>query len=163
MAKNLNDINKVLAPYIRKALELTRDTIFEKVSQKILEYYNEPVFDNSNDSTTPVYYERTGRMMEEFTAFDIEKHGNEYSFKVGYPNEYLIFHYPSGFISIRYGNTYNGITGLQVLKAFNDGTHGCTVQGNHNYWNEAINELGGEQGIINMFKQNCKRVGVPLM
>ena len=94
--------------------------------------------------------------MESLSATHITQNGNLFEFRVGWDEEYLTFRYPKGFGKSK----YNGITGLQVLQAFDSGTHGYTVSGSHNYFQEALDELGGESGIINRFKTNCKRVGL---
>lgn len=159
--QNIKDLDKVFEPYLEKAMLLTRDEIFEVVSRKVSDYYNEPVFSDP-DPTEPNYYSRTGQLMESLTATHITKSGNAMEFRVGWDDDYLTFRYPRGFTTKKYGDKYNGITGLQVLQAFNSGTHGYTVDGEHNYWDEALAELGGEQGIINRFKANCKKVGLPI-
>lgn len=152
---NMKDIEKMVNKYIVKAMELTRDEIFEVVSRKVSDYYNEEVFEHPPHDI-PDYYQRTGNLMESLTASHITQHGNLFEFRVGWDSEYLSFRYPKGFGKSR----YNGITGLQVLQAFDSGTHGYTVSGSHNYFQEALDELGGESGIINRFKTNCKRVGL---
>lgn len=155
--QNIKDLDKVFEPYLEKAMILTRDEIFEVVSRKVSDYYNEPVFQH-DPTDVPDYYQRTGNLMESLTATHITKSGNMMEFRVGWDDDYLTFRYPKGFGKSK----YNGITGLQVLQAFNSGTHGYTVDGEHNYWDEALDELGGEQGIINRFKANCKKVGLPI-
>ena len=85
----------------------------------------------------PDYYQRTGNLMESLSATHITQHGNLFEFRVGWDSEYLSFRYPKGFGKSR----YNGITGLQVLQAFDSGTHGYTVSGSHNYFQEALDEL----------------------
>ena len=153
--QNMKDLEKVVNKYIIKALELTRDEIFEVVSRKVSDYYNEEVFEHE-PRDMPDFYQRTGNLMESLSATHITSNGNGYEFRVGWDSEYLQFRYPKGFGKSK----YNGITGLQVLQAFNSGTHGYTVSGSHNYFQEALDELGGESGIINRFKTNCKRVGL---
>ena len=153
--QNMKDLEKVVNKYIIKALELTRDEIFEVVSRKVSDYYNEEVFKHE-PRDIPDFYQRTGNLMESLSATHITSNGNGYEFRVGWDSEYLQFHYPKGFGKSK----YNGITGLQVLQAFDSGTHGYTVSGSHNYFQEALDELGGESGIINRFKTNCKRVGL---
>lgn len=155
--QNIKDLDKVFEPYLEKAMLLTRDEIFKVVSRKVSDYYNEPVFQH-DPTDVPDYYQRTGNLMESLTATHITKSGNSMEFRVGWDDDYLTFRYPKGFGKSK----YNGITGLQVLQAFNSGTHGYTVDGEHNYWDEALAELGGEQGIINRFKANCKKVGLPI-
>ena len=153
--QNMKDLEKVVNKYIIKALELTRDEIFEVVSRKVSDYYNEEVFEHE-PRDIPDFYQRTGNLMESLSATHITSSGNGYELRVGWGDDYLTFRYPKGFGKSK----YNGITGLQVLQAFDSGTHGYTVQGNHNYWTEALDELGKEQGIIELFKKNCKRVGL---
>lgn len=155
--QNIKDLDKVFEPYLEKAMILTRDEIFEVVSRKVSDYYNEPVFQH-DPTDVPDYYQRTGNLIESLTATHISKSGNMMEFRVGWDDDYLSFRYPKGFGKSK----YNEITGLQVLQAFNSGTHGYTVDGEHNYWDEALDELGGEQGIINRFKANCKKVGLPI-
>lgn len=155
--QNIKDLDKVFEPYLEKAMILTRDEIFEVVSRKVSDYYNEPVFQH-DPTDVPDYYQRTGNLMESLTATHISKSGNMMEFRVGWDDDYLTFRYPKGFGKSK----YNGITGLQVLQSFNSGTHGYTVDGEHNYWDEALDELGGEQGIINRFKANCKKVGLSI-
>ena len=153
--QNMKDLEKVVNKYIIKALELTRDEIFEVVSRKVSDYYNEEVFEHELRDI-PDFYQRTGNLMESLSATHITSNGNGYEFRVGWDDDYLTFRYPKGFGKSK----YNGITGLQVLQAFDSGTHGYTVQGNHNYFQEALDELGNEKGIIELFKKNCKRVGL---
>lgn len=158
---NMKDLENIVNKYIVKALELTRDEIFEVVSRKVSDYYNESVFatEINLDPAEPEFYERTGNLMESLSASHVIKKGNRYEFRVGWDDDYLTFRYPKGFGK----GKYNGITGLQVLKAFDSGTHGYTVQGDHDYWTEALDELGNEAGLIELFKKNCKRVGLPIM
>lgn len=152
---NMKDLENMVNKYIVKAMELTRDEIFEVVSRKVSDYYNEEVFEHP-PYDIPDYYQRTGNLMESLSATHITQHGNLFEFRVGWDEEYLTFRYPKGFGKSK----YNGITGLQVLQAFDSSTHGYTVSGSHNYFQEALDELGGESGIINRFKTNCKRVGL---
>lgn len=154
---NMKDLENVVNKYIVKALELTRDEIFEVVSRKVSDYYNENVF-IYDPTDEPDFYQRTGKLMESLSASHITKNENGYEFRVGWDDDYLTFRYPKGFGKSR----YNGITGLQVLQAFDTSTHGYTVQGSHNYWTEALDELGNEFGLIERFKKNCKRVGLPI-
>ena len=156
--QNMKDLEKVVHKYIIKALELTRDEIFEVVSRKVSDYYNEEVFEHEPRDIADLY-QRTGNLMESLSATHIPSNGNGYEFRAGWDSEYLQFHYPKGFGKSK----YNGITGLQVLQAFDGSTHGYTVQGNHNYWTEVFEELNSKYGsIVNLFKENCKKVGLPI-
>jgi len=56
-----------------------------------------------------------------------------------------------------------GATGEQVLYWFNDKSHGGRVQGEHKFWDEAIEEINEIYGgIPNLFKRNCKKAGIPI-
>lgn len=159
--RSMSDLTKIIESRIIKALELTRDEIFKVVSQKVFDYYEEPVFATKRnpDPTEPEYYNRTHKLMESLTASHVTKNRNSYEFTVGWDDDYLTFRYSGGF-----GNSkYNGITGLQVLNAFDSKTHGYTVPSSHNYFQEAIQELGGREGIKNKFKSNLKKCGVPVL
>lgn len=162
MIHNIKDLERVLQKYIVKALELTRDEMFEIVSDKIVEYYNEPVFDNPNDPTQPVHYNRTGRMLESLSSSAIMLENDGYMFKIGWDDDYLTYHYPKGFATNRFGETYNNVTGRQVLLWMNQKSHGGIVSGEHNFWDEALMEIEKRGGFTQIFKRNCERVGIPL-
>lgn len=162
--KNYNEFEKFFNSKLQQAMELTRDEVFEIVSNKVIEYYHEPVFDNT-DPTEPKYYNRgTGDMslMESLTGSHITKQGNRYAFTVGFDDEYLEFRYNGGFATRKYGSRYNAITGEQALQAFNSGTHGYTVEGSHNYWDEAIDEINSRGGLDGILKRNLIKLGVPI-
>ena len=161
MISNLKDLENVINSYIVKALELTRDEIHEVLWQKVADYYSEPVFNNELDPTEPLYYRRTELLMNSLTASHIKNDGDFYYFDVGWDEDYLRFRYPLSTMN-RYGREYSRPKGQQVLEWFNSSSHGGTVDGEHNYFDEALEELGNEQGIINLFKQNCKKVGLPI-
>ena len=144
--KNYNEFEKFFNSKLQKAMELTRDEVFEVVSSKVSDYYNEDVF-TTPTTDVPDYYERTGTLMESLTGGHVIKQGNTYSFTVGFDDDYLEFRYSGGFTTRRYGSKYNAITGEQVLQAFNSGTHGYTVQGSHNYWDEALDEINSRGGL----------------
>lgn len=162
--KNYNEFEKFFNSKLQKAMELTRDEVFEIVSGKVMEYYTEPVFDNV-DPTIPKYYQRgtdEKSMMESLTGGHVVKQGSGYAFTVGFDDDYLVFRYSGGFTTKRYGSKYNAITGEQVLQAFNSGTHGYTVQGSHNYWDESLEEIESRGGLDNILKKNLKKLGVPI-
>ena len=162
MVNNINNLNKALSSYIEKAMKMTRDIVFEIVSQKVVDYYNEPVF-SEPDESEPDYYRRTGKLMESLSASSITKNGGDFTFTVGFDDEYLQYRYPSGFVTRYYGKSYNNATGHDVLNYLNTGSHGGTVSGSHNYWDEALEEINIRYGsITNLFKQHCKKVGLPI-
>ena len=159
--RNYNEFEKFLNSKLQKAMELTRDEVFEIVSGKVSDYYNEDVF-ATPPTDIPDYYERTGTLMESSTGGHVIKQGNNYSFIVGFDDEYLEFRYNGGFTTRKYGSRYNAITGEQVLQAFNSGTHGYIVQGSHNYWDEALDEINSRGGMNGILKKHLVKLGVAI-
>lgn len=161
MIKNMKDLEKVVNKYIEKAMIMTRDEIFDVVSQKVSDYYNEDVFNNS-PTNEPRWYKRTGRLMEELTGSNIERIGNSFKFTVGWSDEYLSFTYPGNPHQDQI-NHINPATGQDVLESFNMGYHGWTVKGEHNYWDEALDEINAKHGSIPLlFKKNLKKCGLSI-
>lgn len=153
MIRNIKDLEKVVNRYIEKAMIMTRNEIFEVISEKVSDYYSE---------YTPRVYDRTGTLMESLTGSNILKTGNSFSFTVGWEDDYLSFQYPGNSLE-SYNPPYNPATGQDVLYWFNNQSHGGTVGGSHSYWDEAINELNARHGSIPLlFKKNLKKCGLPI-
>lgn len=159
MIKNINDLQKVIEPYVITAMELTGGVIYEKLKEKVDEYYLEKVFSEPNKSI-PDIYQRTDNLKNSLFEPIVEKKGNVYSFSTGFENDYLTYEYPGK-------PTWKKnvpATGLDVLEWFNASMHGGTVKGEHDFWDETIEEINMEYGgIENLFKQNCKNVGIPII
>lgn len=147
--KSLSEIKKIVDKYILKALELTKNELFEIASRKVSEYYYEPVF-SPPDKTEPDVYKRTGTLMESLTASNISSTGNGYKFTVGFDDSYLSF-------------SYKDATGLEVLHWYNAASHGGRVPGSHNYWDETLEEIEFRGGVNAIFKNNLIKVGLPII
>ena len=155
--KNINDLNRAIQPYIIRAMEMTENKIFDVISAKVNDYY---------DEYEPKDYHRTGTLKESLTASPIQSDNGLFSFTVGFDDDYLTFQYP-GWPTV-YGRATGGVnpaTGHDVLSLyFNNKLHGAPpIPGKHRFWDEAIAELGGENGIIQLFKENLKKVGLPIV
>lgn len=139
--KNLDELNGLLQPLIIEAMNMTGNFIYDKLFDKINQYY---------DEYDPVEYDRTYTLLNESHSLQEAKIiGNVIEMKVGFDDDYLTFRYKDA-------------TGLSVLKSMNEGYHGWKVYIGHHYWNELLDELGQEEGIIKLFKQNLKKCGVPV-
>lgn len=158
--KNYNEFEKFFNSKLQKAMELTRDEVFEVVSRKVSDYYNEPVFDGSD---TPMY-QRTGHLMDSLTGSHVTHTNNMYSFTVGWDDEYITFTYPGW--ERRWGRGLAGknyATGEDVLTYFNTGRHGGNAfTGDHNYWDEALDEINSRGGLDGILKRKCQQVGIPI-
>ena len=160
--KNISDLENIVKPYIKKAMILTRDQIFDVVSQKISDYYSEEVFNNPFDESEPFMYVRTGKLMESLTASNIKESNGVYSFTVGFDDDYLTFKYEGNPNQPKRPH-FNQATGRDVLGWLNSGLHGGNVHGGHNYLDEAMDEINTKYGgVSQLFKQNLKRVGLPI-
>lgn len=157
MIRNINDLQKAIEPYIINAMELTGRTIYEKLKEKVNDYYSEEVF-REPDKSTPDVYQRTDKLKNSLFEPIVEKKGNIYSFSTGFEDDYLTYEYPGN-------STWKkniSATGQDVLEWFNASLHGGIVKGSHDFWDEVLEELGNEQGIVTLFKRNCKKVGLPI-
>lgn len=146
--KNPGDLIKILEARVSLALRMTQDEIYKAIYEALLEYYHEPVF---GGGSTPKVYERTYKMLNSIIKTEIVHSGNSFACTVGVDESYLNYTYKGG------------ATGQEVWEWANANTHGGTVKGNLEVWNNAMDNLGGKQGIINLMKQNLKKCGVPVV
>jgi len=147
----MKDLENMVNKYIVKAMELTRDEIYEVILIKVSKYYNEDVLEHPSTDVID-YNKKRGNPLESLSASHITRNGNAFEFQVKWDDDYLTFRYPGGYVRSGSNGKYNAITELQ---AFNSGTH--------NYFNEVIDEINTHYGsIMGLFKQNCKKVGLPI-
>lgn len=146
--KNPNDLIKILDARVSQALRTTQTEIYKVFQESLSEYYHEAVFDGSS---IPKQYDRLYKMLNSIIRTDIVKSGNGFSCTVEVNEAYLNYTYPGG------------ATGQEVWEWANANTHGGTVEGNLEVWNNAIARLGDEIGIVNLMKENLKKCGVPVI
>lgn len=145
---NLNALFSAINDKIAQAMELTRDDIYKVLKGKVDEYYAESVF-SGGTSSIPAVYQRTYALSGNMKAYPVERLANGCRCKVGWEDDYLAFQYTNA-------------SGLQVLEWMDSKSHGGTVLGRHSFFTEALNNLGGKSGIINLFRRNCIAVGLPI-
>lgn len=146
--RSITELKRVFQNRASYAAKLTRDEMFKVFQKHITEYYQEPVF---HGSSIPKQYDRLYKMLNSLVKTDVTQSGSEISCRVEIDRDYLNYTYPEG------------ATGLEVWEWANDNSHGGTVQGNLQVWNDAIEELGGESGILSLMKQNLRKCGVPVL
>lgn len=147
--RSFTELERILKNRMSQALKMTRDEVYKSIQESLTEYYHEPVF---NGSSTPQAYERLYHFLNSVIKTNVEIVGNNVSCTVEVDRGYLSHPYRVG-----------GATGQEIWEWANAKTHGGTVKGNLEVWNEAINNLGGEKGILNIMKQNLIRCGIPVM
>lgn len=146
--RSMSELKRVFQNRASFALKMTRDEIFKVFQKHISEYYSEPVF---GGSPIPKVYDRLYKMLNSLIKTDVIQSGYEIYCKVEIDRNYLNYTYPEG------------ATGREVLEWANDNSHGGTVEGKLKVWNDAIEELGGKSGVVNLMKQNLKKCGVPVI
>ncbi|MCI8605178.1 MAG: hypothetical protein HFE79_13730 [Ruminiclostridium sp.] len=154
MIKDFNELKAKIDKCIVSALEQTRRTVGGVLLEKVSDYY---------DEYDPIKYNRTFTLLDSIVSESkysldngkVTKTKDGYEFKVGWDDTYLNFHYKKA-------------TGRMVLEWLDDKTHGGWQYDNngdlfeHKFFTEAIEELGGEDGIQKLFKQNLRKLGVPI-
>ena len=144
--KNINDLNKILEQRVSMALKMAQKDIGECIQESIDEYYKEKVF-RDGTSATPLIYERTYKLLNSMIKTEIVKSGND---------DYLNYKYPGT-------DGWDGLsaTGRDVLEWNNEnGSHGGTVDGDWKIWDEAMQSLSGESGIMSIFVSKLKKCGI---
>lgn len=158
MIKDFNKLKTKIDKCIVAALEKTRRAVGEVLLEKTSDYYDEydPVqYTREKETTFTLLNSIASESKYSLDNGKVTKTKDGYEFKVGWDDTYLNFHYKKA-------------TGRMVLEWLDHKTHGGWQYDNsgeqfeHKFFTEAIEELGGEDGIKNLFKQNCKKVGVPI-
>lgn len=150
MIKSISELKRVLQNRASQALKMTRDEMFKVFQKHINEYYTEKVF-MGGTSAIPAMYDRTYKLLNSLIKTDVAQSGYEISCSVEIDQDYLNFTYKEG------------ATGLEVATYANTQSHGGTVSGDIEIWNDAIEELGGQDGIIKLMENNLKKCGVPII
>lgn len=152
--KNQEQLRKVLQSYVASALEKTQKEIYDVIQESINEYYRE---------YTPSVYQRTYKFLNSLVKPKVEIDGDTITCEVKLDEEYLRYHYP--------GNpSWKGnvpATGQDVASWANRdvpgaGNHGYTVDEGRDigFWDEGLQTLGGEIGIIRILVNNLEKRGL---
>ena len=169
--KTLKELEKLLQPYLIKAMELTRDEVTKIIQKYVDAYYEENFFVQNSPKNKPYMYERTERFRDALyeSVQPVKYQNGKFSFRVGYSDEYLDFVYDGG------------ATGFEVLAWANEGSHGGIYgnstsnfiglnandrygEGNIFFWNDAMEEIRQKYGSIeDLFIMNCKKLGLPII
>lgn len=150
MIKSMSELKRVLQNRVSQALKMTRDEMFKVFQKHINEYYTEKVF-MGGTSAIPAMYNRTYKLLNSLIKTDVVQSGYEISCSIEIDQDYLNYTYKEG------------ATGFDIATYANTQSHGGTVSGDIEIWNDAIEELGGHDGIMKLMKNNLKKCGVPII
>lgn len=164
LIKNKTDLQNVLKKKIEQkiqnALFLTAQQVYDVIQEHIVDYYNEPVFSEPS-RTTPDAYHRIYKFLTALASPEVKILGNKLVCNVGFDENYLAYEYSGNKNSSGKSNG-TSVTGLDVITWANSKTHGGNVPGNIEFWNDAIEEMGGIQGIKKRLIDNIKKQGIKI-
>ena len=153
--KNINDLNKIIEQRATTAMKMAQKEIGECIQESIDEYYKEKVF-RGGTSAIPLIYDRTYKLLNSMVKTEIVKNGNTLSCQVGISDDYLNYKYLGT-------DGWDGVdaTGRDVLDWNNEnGSHGGSVDGDWKIWEQAIQTLSAENGIMSIFISKLKKCGI---
>lgn len=159
--KNYNEFEKFFNSKLQKAMELTRDEVYEILLGKVSDYYEETPI---NDWGSP-RYQNTDMLKNATEKTSVSKIGNKLTFTLGFQDEYLTYEYPGWERRWKRGNAgKNGVTGEEVLsEQFNAHMHGNpNFMGRHDYWDELISEIQSLGGLDGILKRHLIKLGIPI-
>lgn len=154
--KNQEQLRKVLQSYVASALEKTQEEIYDVIQKSINEYYRE---------YTPSFYQRTYKFLNSLVKPKVEIKGNSIECEVKIDEEYLRYHYPGSNFANDYPATGQDVVSWANRDVPGAGNHGYTVDEGRDigFWDEGIQTLGGEIGIIRMLVYNLEKRGLKVV
>ena len=140
---------QALEAKVQKALKATQQEIYEVIQRHSQRYY---------DEYTPTVYERTQQFLNSLIKTELVRAGNCISCRVQIDDNYLQYKYPGS------PNWRSNIpaTGQDVAQWANEHTHGSIIHRGSAFWEDAMRDLGGEQGIYAIMEKNLKNAGIPV-
>lgn len=121
-----------------------RDIINECIQETIDEYYLE---------YTPNQYERSERFLNSLVKTKVVKIGNVLKCEIKIDEDYLNYQY--------YADGKPTVTGLDVVTMANSHSHGGIYDDDFScFWEDAIEALGGQYGIISILKKKLAKRGL---
>lgn len=155
LIKNTKQLDKIMESYIKSALKKTQDEIALAIQESINEFYKE---------YSPTFYKRTYKFLNSLVKTDIRRIGNTIQCEVKIDEEYLKYSYPNK------GFSHNlSATGLDVVQWANRDIHGFGNHGgsvdvgrNDGFFNAGLQDLGGNIGIVSIFKTNLQKRGLKI-
>lgn len=149
--KDFADLERIIEGCIFYALAMTVKEVYDILQAKVDAYYAE---------YEPKKYVRTERFKDSLqVTVPVKNNKGYYSATVGFEDDYLTFQYPGA-------PDWDGnipATGADVLYHFNNKLHGGTVDGKHEFWNEAMDEINTTHGSIEkLFIKHLKTPGLPV-
>lgn len=137
---NMAQLEALIMSKVSIAVAKTRDDVHEVIQAYIDNYYAE---------YNPKVYARLYNFADSLVKLDVKVSGTSVSAEVKIDEGYLNYTYPRG----------EQLTGLEVVEYAEAGTHGGWGTGAR-FWTEALNLMGGEEGIKGWLIAHLKEQGL---
>ena len=151
--KSFADLQRIIEGRLSLALKMSQKQIYDTIQEHISDYYKEHVF--IGGYSEPLVYRRTYQFLNGLIKTDISVSNGNVSCKVKMDD---------GLKYIQSASTVLHMInrGLHADPGLNSGRYQTprVISGGSHFWDDAINELGGEQGIYDIIVSNCKKVGL---
>ena len=155
--KSFAELQKIVTGRLSLALKMSQQQIYKEIQDHIRRYYEEKVF-RDGTSAIPKRYERTYQFFNGLIKTDISISNGSVSCEVKMDE---------GLSYVQSAETVLNMinSGMHANPALNSGAYKTPyyIYAEGNFWDDAINELGGETGIYNIIINNCKKVGLPIL
>lgn len=158
---NMKNFEKLVNERLSLALKFTQQEIYEVIQENIKNYYEEKVFYDSitkTRSAIPKLYDRSYQFLNSLIKTNVTIKNGVVSCSVEIDTDSLDYlQDPETVIDM-----IN--RGLHADKSLNDGDYQTprNIYGQSHFWDDSLEQLGGYDGILNIMKRNCKKVGIPI-
>lgn len=158
---NMKDLEKFIQGRLSLALKFTQQEIYKVIQENIKNYYEEKVFYDSTSgsmSAIPNVYNRTYQFLNSLIKTDVITRNGKVSCSVMIDTDSLDY-LQDGDIVVDMINR-----GYHADKSLNDGFYETprNIYAKSKFWDDSLEQLGGYDGILQIMKKNCKKVGIPI-
>ena len=156
---NMKDLEKFIQGRLSLALKFTQQEIYKVIQENIKNYYEEKVFYDRTSggmSVIPNVYNRTYQFLNSLIKTDVIIRNGKVSCSVMIDTNSLDY-LQDGDIVVDMINR-----GYHADKSLNDGFYETprNIYAKSKFWDDSLEQLGGYDGILQIMKKNCKRVGL---
>ena len=158
---SMKDLEKKIQSRLSLALKYTQQEVYKVIQENIKNYYEEKVFYNTTTgipTAIPILYERTYQFLNSLIKTDVVVKNGNVSCSVMIDTDALDY--------LQDGNTVVDMInrGYHADKSLNDGVYQTprNIYAKSHFWDNSLQQLGGYNGILEIMKKNCKKVGLPI-
>lgn len=160
VVKNMAQLRTSLERRVQKALEWSQKEIYDMIQEYIRDYYDEKVFEDAfgRKTNVPKEYIRTYQFFNSLIKSEIIVNNGKLSCSVGIDTDSLDY--------VQSGDTVINMInkGFHADTKLNEGAYQTpySIASESNFWDDAIDELGEREGILNIIKKNLRKAGIPV-